>query len=124
MMPELPEDERMIGSLLVAKKHRKRPKKGHNAAKAASMSQPPPQPRVVDRIPIKGAVKYHIPGNPILPKAAVEAIDGDLRRLHDDVLRREKSHIASKNPRYLLYMVNMPQQRLYVQTFPTEKFFL
>ena len=40
--------------------------------------------------------KWHIPGDLILPKAAVEAIYGDLRRLHDDVLRREKILIASK----------------------------
>jgi hypothetical protein len=120
LVPELPEDERILGSLLVAKKHRKRPKKG----KAASMSQPPPQPRVEDRIPIIGAAKYHIPGDPILPKAAVEAIYDDLRRLHDDVLRREKSLIASKNLGYPLYVVNVPQQRLYVDTFPAKKFFL
>jgi hypothetical protein len=108
LMPELLENEHMIGPLPVAKKHRKRPKKGQNAGKAASMSQPPPQPRVQDRIPIQGAHKYHIPGNPILSKEAVEAIDGDLRRLHDDVLRREQSLIASENPGYPLYVVNVP----------------
>jgi hypothetical protein len=118
LMPELPENERMIVPLPVAKKHRKRPKKGRNAGKAASMSQPPPQPMVQDRIPIQGARKYHIPGNPILSNEAVEAIDGDLRRLHDDVLWREQSLIASENPGYPLYVVNVPQQRLYVQTFP------
>jgi len=122
-VPELPpqETERIIDDLPVAKKHRKRAKKGN---KAASMIQPPPQPRVQDRIPVMGAVKYHIPGEPILPKAAVEAIYGDLRRLHDDVLRREKSLIASQNLGYPLYVVNVPQQRLYIDTFPAEKFFL
>ena len=89
-VPELlpPEAERIIDDLPVTKKHRKRPRKGN---KAASMIQPPPQPRVQDRIPIPGATKCHIPGDPILPKAAVEAIYGNLRRLHDDVLRREKA---------------------------------
>jgi hypothetical protein len=86
-VPELPEDECIIDNLPVAKKHRKRPKKDN---KAASMIQPPQQPWVQDRIDIPGAVKHHIPGHPILPKAAVEAIYGDLRRLHDDVLQRER----------------------------------
>ena len=40
------------------------------------------------------------------------------------MLRREKSPIASKNPGYPLYVVNVRQQRLYVDTFPAEKFFL
>ena len=71
-----------------------------------------------------GAAKYHIPGEPILPKAAVEATHGDLRRLHDDVLRREKSLIASENPGYPLYVVNVPRGLSYVDTFPVEKFFL
>ena len=40
-----------------------------------------------------GAAKYHIPGEPILPnKEAVEAIFGDLRRLHDDVHREYASN--------------------------------
>ena len=47
-----------------------------------------------------------------------------LRRLHDDVLRIEKGLIASKNPGYPLYVVNMPQGLSYVDTFPAEKFFL
>jgi hypothetical protein len=103
-VPELPEDERIIGDLPVAKKHRKRLRKGN---KAASMSQPPPPPLFQDRIPVIGAAKYRIPGDPILPKAAVEAIYSDLRRLHDNVLRREKSLIASKNLGYPLYVVNV-----------------
>ena len=40
------------------------------------------------------------------------------------MLRREKSLIASKNPAYPFYVVNVSQQRLYVDTFPVEKFFL
>ena len=48
-VPELPppEAERIIDDLPVAKKHRKRPRKCN---KAASMIQPPQQPRVQDRI--------------------------------------------------------------------------
>ena len=61
LVPELPEDERIIGSLPVAKKHRKRPKKGPNGGKAASMRQPPLQPRDQDRIPMKDAAKYISP---------------------------------------------------------------
>ena len=64
------------------------------------------------------------PGEPILPKAALGARSGNLRRLHDDVLRIEKGLIASKNPGYPLYVVNVPRQLLYVHTFPAEKFFL
>ena len=122
-VPELPpqEAEHIIDDLPVAKKHRKRAKKGN---KVASMIQPPLQPRVADHIPIKGAAKFHVPGDPILPKAALEGIDGDLRRLHDDVLSREKSLLVSTNPGYPLYVVNVPQQRLYIQTFPADKFFL
>ena len=56
--------------------------------------------------------------------AAVEAMFGNLRRLHDDVLQREKSRIISEVPGYPLYVVNVPQQRSYVDTFPAEKFFL
>ena len=40
------------------------------------------------------------------------------------MLRVEKDLIASKDPRYPLYVVNVPQQRSYVDTFPAEKFFL
>lgn len=40
------------------------------------------------------------------------------------MLRREKSLIASENLGYPLYVVNVPRQRLYVDTFPVVKFFL
>lgn len=78
-----PKAKRIIDDLPVAKKHRKRARKDN---KAASMIQPPTQPRVQDRILVMGAAKYHIPGEPILPKAPLEAIYSDLRRFHDDVL--------------------------------------
>ena len=122
-VPELPppEAEHIIDDLPAPKKHRKRARKGK---KVASIIQPPPQPRVQDRIPVMGAEKYHIPGDPVLPKAVVEAIYGGLRTLHDGVLRREKSLIASQNLGFPLYVVNVMQQSLYVDTFPAEKFFL
>ena len=122
-VPELPplEPECTVDDL-PPKKHRKRERKDNN--KAAAMIQPPPQPRVQDRIPVPGAAKYHIAGEPILPKASVHAIHVDLRRLHDDVMRREKILIASENPVYPLYVVNVPRQRLYVDTITAEKFFL
>ena len=119
-MPPL-EAERIIDDLPVPNKHRRRPRKGN---KAASMIQPPQQPRVQDRIPIPGAAKWHIAGEPILPKAAVEATHDDLRRLHDNLLQREKSLITSENPGYPLYVVNVPRQRSYVHTCPADKFFL
>ena len=94
-VPELPppEAERIIDDV-PPKKHRKRARKGNN--KADAMIQPPLQPRVQDRIPIPSAAKYHIPGEPILPKASVEAIHGDLRRLHDDVLWERKASSPRK----------------------------
>ena len=49
---------------------------------------------------------------------------GDLRRLHDDVLWVEKGLIASKDPGYPLYVVNIPRQMSYVDSFPADKFFL
>ena len=84
-VPELPPpvSERIMDDLPVAKKGRKRPRKGN---KAASMIQPPQQPRVQDRIDIPGAAKWHIAGEPIQPKAAIGARFGDVTRLHDDVL--------------------------------------
>ena len=65
-VPELasPESERIMDNLPVVNKSRKRLRKGK---KAASMIQPPQQPRVQDRIDIPGAAKWHIPGEPILP---------------------------------------------------------
>ena len=48
----------------------------------------------------------------------------DLRRLHDDVLRIEKGLIASKDPGYPLYMVNIPQQLSNIDFFPVDKLFL
>ena len=88
------------------------------------MIQPPQQPRVQDHVDIPSAAKWHIPGQPILPKAALDARFGDLRRLHDDVLQIEKGLVASKHPGYPLYVVNVPQQLSYIDTFPAEKFFL
>ena len=88
------------------------------------MIQPPQQPRLQDRIDIPDADKWHIPGQPILPATALRARFGNLRRLHDDVLRIEKGIIASKDPGYPLYVVNVPRQMSYVDSFPTDKFFL
>ena len=103
------------------KKFRKRARKGK---KVVSMIQPPQQPRLQDRIDIPDADKWHIPGQPILPATALRARFGDLRRLHDDVLRREKSLIATENPRYPFYVVNVSRQSSYVHSCPAEKFLL
>ena len=119
-VPELP-SQRFIYDHPVVKKPRKRARKGK---KANSMIQPPQQPRVQDRIDIPGADKWHIPGQPILPAAVLGARFGDLRRLHDDVLRIEKGLIASIDPGYPLYVVNIPRKMSYVDSFPADKFFL
>ena len=122
-MPELPPplSERIMNNLPVVKKSRKRARKGK---KAVSMIQPPQQPRLQDRIDIPDADKWHIPSQPILPATALRARFGDLRRLHDDVLRIEKGLIASKDPGYPLYVVNVPRQLSYVDFFAADKFFL
>ena len=119
-VPELPppEAQRIIDDL-PAKKPRKRPRKGK---KDDSMIQPPQQPRVQDHVDILGADKLHIPGQLILPAAALGTRFGDLRRLHDDVLRIEKGLIASKDPGYPLYVVKVPRQLSYVDFFPANKF--
>ena len=119
-VPELT-SQRIIDDHPVVKKPRKRPRKGKNAD---SMIQPPQQPRLQDRVDIPDADKWHIPGRPILPETALRARFGDLRRLHDDVLRVEKGLIASTDPGYPLYVVNVPRQRSYVDSFPADKFFL
>ena len=81
-VPELPpsESERIMDNLPVAKKSRKRSRKGN---KVASMIQ---QPQVQDRIDIPSAAKWHIPDEPIVPKAVLGARFGNLRTLHGDVL--------------------------------------
>ena len=110
-----------MDDLPVVKKSRKRARKGK---KADSIIQPPQEPRLQDRIDIPDADKWHIPGQPILHATALQARFGDLRRLHDDVLRVEKGLIASKDPGYPLYVVNVPRQMSYVNSFPADKFFL
>jgi hypothetical protein len=119
--------EGMAGSLPPpAKKQRRRPdRKGSKGARAASSSQPPLQPRKVDRIPVEGAEQFHVAGHPILPRKALEDIlNNDLRRLHEDVLAREKSLLASKNPGYPLYAAQVPGGKLYVERWPADKFIL
>jgi hypothetical protein len=51
-----------------------------------------------ERVPVKGAAMFHVMGEPMLPQKLLEAISGDLRRLHDHVLSTEKSLLASKDP--------------------------
>ena len=114
--------EGMVGSLPPpAKKQRRRPdKKGPKGARGASSSQPPLKPREVDRIPVVGAERFHVAGHPILPQKALEDIlNNDLRRLHDDVLAREKSLLISEKPGYPLYPAQVPVGKLYVQGWPS-----
>jgi hypothetical protein len=67
---------------------------------------------------------FHVAGQPILPPKPLAGISGDLRRLHDHVLLTEKSLLASKDPGYPLYAVRVPEGRGYVDTRPSEVFFL
>ena len=80
---------------------------------------------MVDRIPVKGAQCFHVAGQPILPAKALEHIvNNDLRRLHEDVLAREKSLLVVEKPGYPLYTTQVPGGRLYVERWPMNKFIL
>ena len=117
----------MVGSLQPpTKKQRRRPdKKGPKGARAASSSQPPLKPRVVDKIPVQGAKCFHVASEPILPAEVLQhLLNNDLRRLHEDVLAREKSLLVTEKPGYPLYVAQVPGGRLYVERWPANKFIL
>ena len=117
----------MVGSLPppANKQRRRPPRRGPKGSRGASSSQPPLKPRVVDRIPVEGAKHFHVVGESILPAKALEHIlNNDLRRLHEDVLAREKSLLIAKDPRYLLYVAQVLGGKLYVDTWPTNYFIL
>jgi hypothetical protein len=67
---------------------------------------------------------FHVTGEPMLPPKPLEAIYGDLRRLHDHVLSTEKSLLASKDPGYPTYAARVPEGKCYVDTRPAEVVFL
>ena len=69
-----------------------------------------------ERVPVKGAA--------MLPPKPLEALSGDLRRLHDHVLSTEKSLLDSKDPAYPTYATRVPEGKCYVNTRPAEVFFL
>ena len=73
---------------------------------------------------MKGAAMFHLTGEPMLPPEPLEALSGDLRRLHDHVLSTEKILLASKDPGYPTYAAHVPEGKRYVNTWPTEVFFL
>jgi hypothetical protein len=74
---------------------------------------------------VKGAAQFHVTGHPILPQKALEAIlNNDLWRLHEDVLAREKSLLASKDTGYPLYAAQVPTRKCYVDKWPANKFIL
>lgn len=77
-----------------------------------------------ERVPVKGAAMFHLTGEPMLPPKPLEALSGDLRRLHDHVLSTEKSLLASKDPGYPTYAARVPEGKCYVDTRPAEVFFL
>ena len=45
-----------------------------------------------ERVPVKGAAMFHLTGEPMLPPKPLEALLGDLRRLHNHVLSSEKGY--------------------------------
>lgn len=72
---------------------------------------------MVDRIPVEGKPRVHIAGEPILPAKALDHIlNNDLKRLHEDVLAREKNLLAAKHPGYPLYAAHVPGGKMYVDT--------
>jgi hypothetical protein len=60
----------------------------------------------------------------MLPKDSLEAITGDLRRLHDRVLSSELDLLRSEEPGYPLYTVDVPIGRGFVDSSPADLFFL
>ena len=95
------------------KKERKRPaKKGSAAYKQARAHSS------------QTVAMFHVTGEPMLPPKPLEAIYGDLRRLHDHVLSTEKRLLASKAPGYPLYAVRVLRAKCYVDTRPVNVFFL
>ena len=60
----------------------------------------------------------------MLPLKLLEALSGDLKRLHDHVLLTEKSLLASKDPGYPTYATCVPEGKCYVDTWPMEVIFL
>ena len=75
-------------------------------------------------VPVKGAAMFHVTGEPMLPPKPLEALSGDLSRLHDHVLSTEKILLASKDPGYPTYAACVLEGKYYVDTRPAEVFFL
>ena len=97
------------------KKERKRPGKI-----AASKQARPHSSQTVDpeEVPVKRAAMFHVMGEPMLAPKPLEAISGDLRRLHDHLLSTEKSLLASKDPGYPTYAARVLEVKCDVDTWP------
>ena len=67
---------------------------------------------------------FHLTGEPMLPPKPLEALSGDLMRLHDHVLSTEKSLLASMDLGYPTYAARVPEEKCYIDTRPTKVFFL
>ena len=104
------------------KKERKRPGKIAASKQARAHSRQTMDSE--ERVPVKGATMFHLMGEPMLPLKLLEALSGDLKRLHDHVLLTEKSLLASKDPGYPTYATCVPEGKCYVDTWPMEVFFL
>ena len=75
-----------------------------------------------ESVPVKGAAMFHLMGESMRPPKPLEALSGDLRRLHDHVLSTEKSLLASKDPGYPTYAARVPEGKCYADTRPAEVF--
>lgn len=104
------------------KKERKR--SGKIAASKQARAHSSQMMNSEERVPVKGAAMFHLTGEPMLPPKPLEALSGDLRRLHDHVLPTEKRLLASKDPGYPTYAARVPEGKCYVETRPAEVFFL
>ena len=80
------------------KKERKR--SGKIAASKQARAQSSQTMHSEERVPVKGAVMFHLMGELMLPPKPLEALSGDLRRLHDHLLLIKKSLLALKDPGY------------------------
>jgi hypothetical protein len=69
-------------------------------------------------------MKIHHIGAPILPPEVVNVMRGDMRSVHDSILHLETELIKQKNPSYPVDVVKVPRGVGFVDTNPTEVFFV
>ena len=107
---------------LKKKKQRKRPNKKASDANASSSQQAPPV-RVLDKLPSKWR-QVHWLGQPMLPPDELAQMTGDLRSMHDHILRLENDLLSMSSPTYPVHVVKVPCGMGFMDTYPTEVMFI